>query len=344
MSASIESRTLRRIASDLREPVKAAVEMGWTYRASGRGGLILYSPDKVHTVSVPSVIGDSRTVRNVSRELLRYTPEATAAARTLAALEERDDEAVISLGTLVHEAGGAFGPVVAASLPEPEPVEPDPIKPEPEPLHVVSAKPWMARTHVHKGGKSAALYPSNSVIERRWSDGTTDYQCAVCDFESPKPRSVSGHAGRHTIRGEKNPVDTTPTLFDQPIDGPNTIRVAGLAKEIEAAIREAPGAEDTAEWARNIAEHIVRARIERRALEPEHEPEPLTDTELVTRLRSLLLRDEHRRLADAEVHNANLRVQVAQLSEEVGAAKATTERYKETLRTLSEMAKEEGAG
>src|SRR6478736_2170532 len=86
-------------------------------------------------------------------------------------------------------------------------------------------------------GRKTDLYPSQATLERTWSDGSVDYACAWegCDYTADKPRSTSSHYRIHVMDSGVR-VDTTPTVFDAKVDGYRTVRVAHLAKEIEAAL------------------------------------------------------------------------------------------------------------
>lgn len=389
---------MRRVPRELRQHVKAAKEMGWTGRTSGSGGLILYSPDGEHRVTIPITIGDSHTVKNVAREILRWTPDTVAFDAADEAVNTRNEGLVQSLGTLVIEAGGAFGSAVSAGLPQQQrpPVHvcllthshdahdwvytssggghmmdtwddtgvernqkwwhcPGISEPEAAPgpeatpeRTLLSIQPWMAKVHTNPDG-TADLYQSQSVQERHWSDGSVDFQCTICDYDAAKPYSVSAHTRKHTLRGEKAPARQDPTEFDVPMppSPPRrkpASRIAALAREIEAALRVTPweGGDDWASFAHALAEGIVAKRVEAGIVE--RDTEPLTDADLLARLRTLLLRDDQRRAEPALVEAAALKDQVAELVAQVAAAQATTQRYKDTLASLAALAKEEGEG
>lgn len=202
---------------------------------------------------------------------------------------------------------------------------------------VVSVEPWMAR--VGSNGGQTDLYPSNSVSERKWSDGSVDYICPVqgCDRSSPNPRSIASHAQVHTRKGEKPPADTTPTVFDQKIDGPRTRRIAGLAREIAEAMN-AMGERGTMtrdEAARAMAEFIVNQRIAKGAERIEEDPEKHEPEDVLSRIKTLVLREESRAW---ENERRGLETERQTLAQERDAAVAAANKAKETLRSLAELA------
>lgn len=71
---------------------------------------------------------------------------------------------------------------------------------------LLSEGPWMA----HRGGTKnnsggGYVYPSSTVIERYWTDGTVDYACTGCDYTSAKPRGVSAHYAQHVGHDTRHP-------------------------------------------------------------------------------------------------------------------------------------------
>lgn len=348
---------LRGIPKELREHVKGAALLGWTGRKRGQGGLILHSPDGEHSVTIPITVNRVNTAKQIARDLVRWTPDEVKSRVADEAIDGQHDDDVVALASLVRQGQGAFGPAVVSGLTYEQPeqtvtlpteqVTQEPFIPEPA-VTIVSAEPWMAR--VSSDGNRANLYPSKAVIERVWSDGSTDYMCAYCmtDFVSDKPRSVSNHYGRHTEKGETTGGVLDPTQFDVKVDGYRTVRVAHLAKEIEAALDSIVDdqfdttVEGNGGLARFLATHIITDRLARGKEKVEEEPEAATPEEIVARMRALLLRDEHKQVQVAEAQAENLRKQIAEVEAERDRYKVQAKKRGEALQVMAALAEEEG--
>ena len=147
---------------------------------------------------------------------------------------------------------------------------------------LVSESPWMVRKGGREGGHGT-MYESHSVIHRVWSDGTEDYRCRFCPYESDNPRGVAGHASRTK---DGHPSAATPpedrrvneyhaTEIKRPLSG-----VRRLTTELTMAL---DGLDDwptmsREELARTLAEHVY-------AMRPDREPAaPLTPEQILHRI------------------------------------------------------------
>lgn len=162
--------------------------------------------------------------------------------------------------------------------------------PDPDPAaervpHVVKVKPWMAKHSI--SGSQARTYESKAVLERKWSDGSADYQCSLCDYTNAEARSVSAHYGKSHPEQPATPayeeVMVNPGAHWTPTERQQG-RIRRLANEMQAA-SEALGGEMTAY---ECAQWIVQHRDEARDKHLEDEGTPLTNDQVVARIRSLV--------------------------------------------------------
>jgi hypothetical protein len=186
--------------------------------------------------------------------------------------------------------------------PEPEP-EPRPAAPT-----IVRESPWMARLRAGtEGVSSGKRYASHAVLERLWSDNHTDYVCAQagCSVESDDPNFIANHYARskdHEHKWVKSGVRPAAVMqvedpdYTQPSGARRQQRVEALAKRIAKIIAAVHGGgnSDPDYLAVRIAEELT----------PDHEAtdvatgRPLTDQEILDRIRRLLDRGEYLRLED----------------------------------------------
>jgi len=147
---------------------------------------------------------------------------------------------------------------------------------ESEPAHIVSEKPMLAKSHEGRG------YESRVAIERRWSDGTTDYKCVDCEYTTPNRLSVRGHR----TRADHRKVDPPPKDFKTEV--PNAARYAPRQARIDAlaaVLAEMPDAEPDAiakaalMWVHEQSKHSTALADER---------EPMTAEETLERIKALV--------------------------------------------------------
>jgi len=327
---------LRKVHKDVRPVVKAAAMMGWTGRRSGSGGLVLYAPDGHNMVRIPITINHGGVPKALARDIVKFTPEHLREAMADHVLEHGSDQEARDAADLVRTAAGAFGPAVVSGIESvsiPEIPDLETIEPA---VTIVSSEPWMAR--VSSDGRKTDLYPSQATLERTWSDGSVDYACAWegCDYTADKPRSTSSHYRIHVMDSGVR-VDTTPTVFDAKVDGYRTVRVAHLAKEIEAALDAIvydqfdTTTEGNGGLARFLATQIITDRLARGKEKIEEEPEPASAEDIVARMRRLLMRDEQTRAEQAEAHAENLRKQIEEITVERDQARDRWQALRELI-------------
>lgn len=210
---------------------------------------------------------------------------------------------------------------------------------------IISEAPMMA----HRGGGMS--YASATTIERRWSDGSVDFKCVVCDFTSDKRMGIGGHYGRHVQKGEapktaqgkdkmhlvEDPTYTEPAYARGYT--PRRARVEALMESLMAL------GLDKFTTPQQLAEAVAKASLqwvhEQSAqgtrLAAEHEE--LSDADILVRIRSLLDQGEYmeqrERLQQLQAEQADLR---AQLEE----AKAEANRQRERFEAFRELVNQEG--
>jgi hypothetical protein len=216
----------------------------------------------------------------------------------------------------------------------------------PQPRKIVHEGPWLAKLHpTRAGGKR---YPSHAVIERRWSDGAIDYECADhCGFIRDDPISVSRHYGAAHTRGRgpnqdsKRNADThvlDPNYEAGPPRGPHhEQRVMKLSVRLQRILRELDLRTncDNPEWiAQRIAERLVPERDD---VDPTT-GQPLTAEQIIDRIRRMIDQGEYVQLRDQVT---TLSAQNTELTKAVEEANARTQRAVDRWNALTSMIVEE---
>lgn len=171
-------------AKENRTLVYAMVDAGWTGRMTSKGHFLAKAPDGKKQITVPAKNGNNRGLANAKAAFTRWLKD------TLPPEVQEVDRAAAEF---LQESREAAGPTV------------------------VETRPWLARKSPGKDG--GFLYPSKAVLERHWSDGTTDYVCSECEYESKSPRSVAAHyGGVHSEgRSEQNPPTVIDPTYTEPV-------------------------------------------------------------------------------------------------------------------------------
>lgn len=348
-------KNLRGLDKDIRKVVSLADDLEWTGRRAGGGGILLTPPEgtdpAIKPIHVPSGRQDTTLAKRLTRMVMRANPQGVLEmSGRLAGITETGKAEPGELARIMDATdamlpalteGAAFG-VKPMSQIEDEPAVTVDLG---ENFRTVTdEKPWLAKKNRSRGNQE--MYASDSVIERTWSDGTTDYMCAICreEYTSAKPHAVSAHAGYHTRAKEKPRVDTgkveTAAVVEVEYD-PQAERIRRLAREIEAALEEHCSGDRS--WTHHdlslvLAGHVIEHRPARTA--EDEDAVPMTDTDVLARIRQMVS-------GDLLVRQQRLEQDIADLTEKVTAAESAREtavaestRLRTTLATLSELARE----
>jgi hypothetical protein len=334
--------------------IRQLEDYGWTFRISRQGHAIGHAPD-----------GETRT--SISKNLSRANRSQQAAEATVKRWERHLEVQRLGKATeaLLSDDKG-FDPVVDAVIAagvqkRVEALTEAPVDTEPPPS-VVSRKPWLARQGTHREKGTTSLYESGAVVEVTYSDGSTAYECSMesCDYSSDNPRSVSSHFRAHVRAGETEPVGhlARPSVArDVPI-APETIGshypgkgytpserlVQALAAYLDIHGWEGASPEQIATFALTWAhERPDLGDIEAR------EREPLTDTQIVERIRLLVggrdpeTEEAYRNaLVTIETMRTEHAAEVERLTGLLDLSNAEVVRLAQTLDALGSLARESG--
>lgn len=206
--------------------------------------------------------------------------------------------------------------------PEPEPVA----RPRDLPRHVVKVEPMLAAV-------TGGAYESKIALERTWSDDTVDYKCVKCDFETENRLGPRAHWRKHINSGEARPglgkegQKDAVRGIEVPLAAsymPRPYRLEALTEVINALMGE--GILDPTELAKAA---LTWVHEQSNSGGPgAAESEPLDDSQILQRIRTLLDRGESQRMA-AEIET--LRNEKALLTERVETLQVEVAQARETL-------------
>lgn len=305
-----------------------AMDVGWrvTQGPKGKGAVSLHvrTPDVEHHLVIPEGSVRASILSSWWNTVTRYAPDQEKAQRmTLRAsgvgnkpnMPEDFPSTLIAYQHGGHDALDMY-------VPDEEP------KPAPS---IVSQRPFRAKSS--SGPEKGTYYDSEVTIERKWSDGTTDYQCADCDFASPNHRSIAPHRKVHEKAERVTDTYVGPRYEQNSATG-------RLEAEIELAIQHAWAENDTvAGNARSLAKFIMSKRDEAK---PEAEPrEPLTPEQVIARIRHLVdggaLFEEKERADALELRLAQAEAMVEEATAKANAELEARTRAEADLDAITEM-------
>lgn len=182
---------------------------------------------------------------------------------------------------------------VEAGLANPPPVEPSPsnggsTETTPVVTHrkvrIVREEPWSA----HRNAKGET-YPSESVMERHWSNDTVDYACRWpgCDYTDESPHTVAKHNGGHKRGQGRVPQAQIDGLDPEHVSNPRrATRIRNLAREIDGAMTAAiaAGIMIDPQW---LAQWIIDHRVDSLPT-PGETPEELTTEQILDKIAALV--------------------------------------------------------
>lgn len=321
-----------------REARNLVVEMttyGWAFRRTSKGHLLGTGPDG-STMTIPAKMSaPNRTKQNTQAAWQRWLREHTT--------ERIRQEAGAMLTTARASAEAAVAGddiassvLAGAALKHSEKVVRE--ERDRNPI-IVSRHPWMARKGGNRRTGSGRMYESQAVVEREWSDGTKDYECAFegCAWNHPDPVSVARHYGRS--HGAEHPASVDhPPVVEVPVYEETGRRRYQPTERLVAVLAEYL-AESGATDPMGMAYAALQWAHDRPDLEDVLRPErePLTDTQIVERVRALVGQPFATQVEA-------LTRQVASLTEELAVLQAENERLANKVsewRTLADMLREE---
>lgn len=327
------------------ETAVGALLLGWDMEASPQ--VMRFSrPDRAKQVSVrPGDPTDDNSLRGVRRQLVKgiTTPEVVSIfAAGDGDVIPAEHRWAVDLTQQV-----ADGEKVTHRLKrhEEQPEQVTHVRPE---RTVVSTAPWLARKGPRRSG--GTRYESNAVLQRTYSDGSYDYLCAHdgCDFTADSARSVANHYGGS--HGRKEPhQQPAATIIDPTYTEPLTHRPYRPSDRLVDALTEWLEQSRTEyDTERDLAVAALTWMHDRPDL-PDPEPkEPLTDSEILARVRRLV---DTGAIAEQERETARLRQQlqevtdllhgqdarILELDAALEASEAQRREAKEALEALAEL-------
>lgn len=206
-----------------------------------------------------------------------------------------------------------------------------------------NVKPWRAILARHKDG-TVDLYESEAVLEVQ-ADGETFYRCSLtgCGYEAAMPRSVRSHYASHVKAGEAPEVGPR-VLVESGVRPRQYARKEwmheALSREIYLAVKHRPRrkSESLTVWSNALTAMILANREditdEVQDDEDVQVPDQSGAAALVEQMRNLL------GVASQESIEA-LRHEMAEVAMAKAALEVEVERYRNTLRTLSELSASE---
>lgn len=300
------------------EFITLAAGFGWRIISTAKGTsltLIPYDngPKRIHLSAKNRNRG---ALRKQIKTLVKYAdPNSRDFVSDAIADDSLPQEAQELAKSLFMESGGhriASGQAFQTE----EEAFPEPEKPEPKPKpkkasvdeqarqrvtrerHIISERPAMMHQHI-KGGTGRS-YPSKTTVERRWSDGTTDYVCSVsgCSKEPSQNRlAFSGsHWAMHVRKGEAEPFDESEarasTVEDPSYTEPAYTRQRSEPTRRETLIKALQAVDLKSISVEDLADTVL-AVLESTGIGGGSEPKELTDAEVLNRIRRLVDRGHY---------------------------------------------------
>lgn len=301
--------------SEARKTIRGAVGAGWKLVVTSHGHctIVAPSPNEHITINISQRKSDG-PVRQIREKITRYgnplLMEGVDSQDQIARRIEQTERLVAQTREPVQpKTSVATEPRFESSdedlvLPDDEPTvqHEAPTEEDRAARTIVRSGPMIARRGRHAG------YVSEVALEREWSDGTIEYVCNVAGctsgpddgpYVTDNRLSIGPHRKVHLNKGEVERFDQTKALTVQtpehePVYSkgytPRSERLMSLSTALlEALINLGPDVTDS-ERADVLARASLEWQHERhlRGLDGGGEREPLTDAEVLNRIRGLL--------------------------------------------------------
>lgn len=269
-----------------------ALMCGWTHHS----GASFTSPDGTHLrLPIHDRGINIKVLRSHVRKVFRHRAPGTP---PVAVLIERaivhykiDESRITMLRALANEVGSPVEPVqeVGGTSTEPAPVATPPGHKRKR--KITREEPWSAHTSPRDG--IAQTYPSDAVMERVWSDNTTDYACRWedCDYSNESPQSTARHFAAHKRGQGRTPLPEPDGVDpDHAVNSRRHTRINKLRREVDGALTAALAQSidwsvvDQAEW---IATWIIDHRVEPVKGSTDDDEGELTSDQILDRIAAL---------------------------------------------------------
>lgn len=325
------------LKSDQRSLIITAVGMGWSFMVKSDNNCTLRAPapNEGQTIHVSG--------RRKSGPIVQLLKKVEKYGNPLLVPNLEDDKSIDHFITQTEHAVKTAPE--RAPAPVSTPVEPDmdhgPTRKEVEAQKVRKKrrKIILRQPMISKGG-SLGGYSSNIAVERHYDDGSINYKCVRCDFVGESPRSMASHWGKHVREDERNRgghrgVDVP---LEREAYQPTEERLNSLADSLENLLKVGIDWSDPTAAARQLAYRALLWENDRRHRGESGLREPLSDTELLNKIRAMVdnglydaLREE---IADLK---ATVEVQEAR----VLAAEEEHQKTREKMLALRDLFNEE---
>lgn len=284
-SPEIEQQILSLRFVDARVLAGLAVGCGWV--TDFGKGLRLVAPDGTK-ITLPLQAGlNSRVFRAHVNTVVRHRIPAAqlrnVVEKIIAHPKVKIDPSRVQVLRAAVEAGLANPPSVEPSPSNGGSTETTPVVTNRK-VRIVREEPWSA----HRNAKGET-YPSESVMERHWSNGTVDYACRWegCDYTDESPHTVAKHNGAHKRGQGRVPQAEIDGVDPEHISNPRrATRIRNLAREIDGAMTAAvaAGVMIDPQW---LAQWIIDHRVDSLPT-PGEVPEELTTEQILDKIAALV--------------------------------------------------------
>ena len=336
---------------------------GWQI-TRGPGGFVILTSADHQRIEIPN--NDSLNMgmfRSRVRKILRHRSENIPMAAMMNKVVA-DLKVDASHAHVLHHLAEDVQPVgnvsstppeeTASAQPQPESVpsavtaeaemEPAPVSTGRRKRRITKQEPWSAHKGSTREGVSTT-YPSQAVMERSWSDGTTDFACRWegCHYTHETPHSVSSHFAGHR-RGQGTAPQPPVDGIDPDYTPQKRARIRRLRSEIDGALTAALAAAidwtqvDQAEW---LAEWIINHRVEPLRSGSEEDPREMTAEELLDKIaalcdrgRSVILREQNEML-NHQLDQVTTEIEETRVARDLAEARAI--KAHNTLKTWKEL-------
>lgn len=321
-----------RYKRDVHLLIQSAVAMGWKFllKTDGTSTLVAPAPHEKQQIHL-SVRHTSAPINQMTRRVMKYgnpllVPDATS-QESLTRYAQRTIEN--------WDKASATEQVV----PEPvsEPVAPEPIEEERTPVRrIINTQPMISK----RGGTEG--YASDIATQREYDDGSMDYLCVRCDYVGSRPLAMASHWKKHVHEDERNRGNHVGVIvpIERSAYQPTEERLESLAEAMAKAMEQGINWSDPEEACKQLAYAALSWDNDRRSRSEGGMRDPLSDTEILNRIRSLV--DNGLYEAQRET-NAELSVKIEALELRVTEAEADAQRARDTLSTFRALLEEETA-